>query len=141
MQWLNEGLESIDERPLILTLLKHFRLPQTTNLNHTVMYTELLTDHMVDDIAPQDEAMDCFRSNFRLWKCNVTQDGKLMIYRVNGDAKEWLTKAQEIIKSGHLPLVAELVTEITGTFIHIIYKASRAIMQVTLYTDAGRLRG
>jgi hypothetical protein len=77
---------------------------------------------MIDDIAPQDEAMDMFRQNFRLWKCNVTQDGKLMIYRIKGEVGEWLSKAQEVIKSGNLPLVAELVSDITGTFIHIIYK-------------------
>jgi hypothetical protein len=78
---------------------------------------------MIDDIEPQDLAMERFRQNFRLVAgCNVTSDGKLMIYRIKGEAKEWLTKAQDIIKSGNLPLVAEIVSDITGTFIHIIYK-------------------
>lgn len=77
---------------------------------------------MIDDIAPQDEAMDCFRQGFRLWKCNVTQDDKLMIYQIKGEAGEWLSKAQKVIKTGNLPLIAELIEDICGTFIHIIYK-------------------
>jgi hypothetical protein len=86
------------------------------------MYTELTTDHMID-IEPQDEAMDCFRKHFHMVaNCNVTGDGKLMIYRIKGESTTWLNHAKNIIKTRNLPLIAELISDVCGTFIHIIYK-------------------
>jgi hypothetical protein len=88
------------------------------------MIAELTHDMPDSQVAPQDEAMDCFRRNFKLvGRCNVTSDGKLMIYELKGwSSSAWYDAAKLNIKMFNLPLVAELVTDITGTFIHIIYK-------------------
>lgn len=77
------------------------------------------------DVAPQDVAMDTFRSHFHLVaNCNVTSDGKKMNYqlRTKENASVWLHNAENIIKAGDLPLVAELNTNLCGIFLHIIYK-------------------
>lgn len=89
---------------------------------------ELITTyHMIDDvetlIEPWDEAMDLFRAKFHVVAgCNVMPDGKTMIYSMKGGATIWLRSAKNIIVTLNLPLRAELVDNLCGTFLHIIYK-------------------
>ena len=87
-------------------------------------YADTTTHHMIDDVEPQDEAMDTFRQHFHLVaNCNVVSDGKLMIYTMKGGhAAVWHGSAKNIIASLKLPLIAKVVSDITGTFLHIIYK-------------------
>lgn len=79
---------------------------------------------MIDDVEPQDEVMDLFRSKFHLMaNCNVVPDGKTMIYRLKGGHGDmWRRSAKNIITANNLPLHAELVENLAGTFLHIIYK-------------------
>lgn len=80
-------------------------------------------NHMIDDVAPQDEAMDRFRANFQvIARCNVMSDGKTMIYEIGSNGEAWLNRANILINGLDLPLVAELNTNLCGIFLHIIYK-------------------
>lgn len=62
---------------------------------------------MVDDIAPQDEAMDQFRKLFQLVaKCKVSDDGMVMTYQMQtiAGAARWLSNAKQIITANQMPL-------------------------------------
>jgi len=70
-----------------------------------------LTHHMIDDVEPQDEAMDQFRKLFRLVAgCKVSKDGRTMTYNLKSPltASVWKISALKIIAAGSLPLAADI---------------------------------
>ena len=89
-----------------------------------------LTEHMIDDIAPQDLVMDQFRKMFSLVAgCEVSADGKLMTYQMQtiAGAARWLSNANSIITANKLPLSAGVRamkkgTETVSVTLNIVYK-------------------
>lgn len=82
---------------------------------------QVFTEHMIDDVEPQDQAMDTFRSMFHLVaNCNIDSEGKTMRYRLKSaiTAAVWDISARKIIKAHNLPLVAELKVWKTGPLVH-----------------------
>lgn len=76
-----------------------------------------LTHHMVDNVEPQDEAMDQFRRMFKLVAgCNVSDDGKVMVYQMRtvASAARWLSDAKSVINSKRLPLEAGVKAKMKG---------------------------
>lgn len=80
-------------------------------------------------IEPQDEAMDAFRSCFRLVAEFVEADGKTMVYRFKSEAMAniWKANAVAVIIANKLPLFAEVNVWKSGSLVHdvslkIIYK-------------------
>lgn len=89
----------------------------------------MLTVATYIEIEPQDEAMDAFRSQFRLVANYVEPDGMTMKYRFKTEAmaKIWEANANKIINANNLPLVAVVKVWETGRLVHdvtlnIIYK-------------------
>jgi hypothetical protein len=74
------------------------------------------------EVEPQDEAMDAFRSCFRLVANYVDADGMTMRYRFKSEATAnvWLASANKIIEANSLPLVASVDVWKTGNLVHDI---------------------
>jgi hypothetical protein len=89
-----------------------------------------LTHHMVDNVEPQDEAMDSFRRLFRLVAgCEVSKDGMRMTYQLKAidGAAVWLSNANSIITTNKLPLAAGVKVKQKGKVVEsvtlsIVYK-------------------
>lgn len=87
------------------------------------------TDHMVDDLIPQDEAMDRLRQRLPLitYKVRVSDNGKLMTFH-NGNglfSPRIVAVIQQAIDMDSLPLRVEHNTPRhffkPEDFIHVIY--------------------
>ena len=78
---------------------------------------QVFTEHMVDDVQPQDLAMDLFRAHFKLVAdCYVTKDGKIMTYQMKtlAGAARWLSEANAIITANKMPLNARVRAQKKG---------------------------
>jgi hypothetical protein len=88
------------------------------------------THHMIDDVEPQDIAMEQFRKVFRLVAgCQVSDDGLTMTYQLQSvaGAARWLMNASAIITANKLPLKAGVKAvmkgrETVGAELKIVYK-------------------
>lgn len=72
---------------------------------------QVLQQPTVNEIEPQDEAMDEFRKLFKLVAgCKVSEDGKLMTYQMQTvpGAARLLSEAKGIISVNRLPLDADV---------------------------------
>jgi hypothetical protein len=89
-----------------------------------------LTHHMIDDVEPQDLAMEAFRKQFRLVACcEVSADGLTMRYQLKtmSGANTWLGHANSIIIANKLPLKAGIRSvmkdkEVIRIELRIVYK-------------------
>ena len=67
---------------------------------------------MNHELTPQDTAMADFRLFFQpaLIRCNISDDGKIMKFRLSGDRldAELLGQARRIIRENGLPLEAKI---------------------------------
>lgn len=69
----------------------------------------LETHHMVDDVAPHDQAMEDFREAFvMVGGCVVSEDGRTITFQFKSEENStvWLTSAKKIIVACNLPLEA-----------------------------------
>lgn len=81
-------------------------------------------------VEQQDIAMEDFRKACRLVAgCNVSADGKLMVYdpKTVADMNTWLACANSIIRTYNLPLIAKVQSrmkgkEVASVQLRIIYK-------------------
>lgn len=82
-------------------------------MNTNLLQAETLTHHCVDDMSPQDEAMQTFftYSSFSVLNTSISLDGKILRVRIRDEAmsKEYQRRARLAIIVFQLPLKAELI--------------------------------
>jgi hypothetical protein len=82
-----------------------------------------LTHHMIDDVEPQDLAMEAFRKQFKLvGGCEVSVDGTTMTYQLKtiDGAGVWLSNSNSIITANMLPLKASVKIRKKGAVVESV---------------------